>query len=1177
MKKLISLIIAILMLANVNIFANDIPSAQDIKNIRAINQKELEKDAKLIELEDEKQVALLLSFDLPAILDDYNVDEINSKVEEYLKMQEEFIDKIKSIDKEAEIADRFVKATNGIKIFSKASNINKFKAIRGVLQVNVEQVYNRGLNSIVDDYELIEIAKDYGYKGEKIVVSVIDSGIDHKHKDMVLNTAGKLSEADVKAKGLEGKYFSNKIPYGYNYADKNLNIKDTADIVQVMHGMHVAGIIGANGNEDELKNNTSVRGIAPNVQLLAMKVFSNVKNANEANEADIIKAIEDSIVLGADIINMSLAAPAGFSDASEGQIKAIKKAVENNIIVVTAAANEAYSTFPNIYENVKDIGTVGHPGLYIDTIQVASAENSTIMANALILKASGGDKLYPYLTSDGDPKRLKNEYEVVDCGIGSKEEVENLDLRNKIALIKRDGKIEFKDKKLNVQEKGAIAAIIYNYDGDDEMLTNISTSDEVNIPTIFVGNSTGKAILDSGAKVKFGDDKIGVDVKNAHVMNEFSSWGPTPDLNLKPDITAIGGNVYSTGNDNSYFTMSGTSMASPMVAGAAALLLNHKEKINNTDNVNDYVKKAFMNTATILYEDDKPVTVRRQGAGLIDIKKALQNRVFASYKELPSIALKAVDASKTVEIKVENNTDNDIEITPIAVGNFNIDADAITVSKNSAKDISVTINPVTKGDYIDGFIKLTFGNDFISLPVLGYYGDWGALDIFDTPNKDEAIFKETGLYTTVNDGYFIKTISLGNSDEDIYAINPEDKAAHNNVLPIFTLLRNAKNLKIYINDENDELVKTIADEDYVKKNLGSRQNNKFTKMARVDFNYIFSGRIYDKKLGIQKPIDEGKFKLIVEATPDFEKAKSQKLEYKLYIDKTPPTLKDEVVLIDENKTNIKLFARDDGAAPSGIESFIFMTNGELYAEGDNKRFILSGEDDIYNKDFNFKEAYNNLDYYVSDKANNMNVARITVLSKANSKLDINMDKGQYKSGEAINISYNTTKDIVRYQIFLDGVKNKIYDGNAKSFKLDQPLSSGEHYIVIRALDEKGFIVDANYEKFSIESIIIDDGTKIDFVPDKYAFVNGTIYNAKFNVSGKEGKIISLSVGLYDENNKLINLSTSEVSLQKNEKATLEAGVRVPQVGNYKIKVMLWEGVDDMTNIAGPIIINPVSN
>lgn len=137
-----------------------------------------------------------------------------------------------------------------------------------------------------------------GLLGEGTVVSVIDLGIDLNHADMALTDAAKakLKPGNMAQLG-RGRYFTAKVPFGYNYADKNLDIFDRNSETH-MHGMHVAGIIGANGSK---------KGVAPEVQLLAMKVFSNQSGTKTYYTDDVIMALEDSVTLGADVINLSLA------------------------------------------------------------------------------------------------------------------------------------------------------------------------------------------------------------------------------------------------------------------------------------------------------------------------------------------------------------------------------------------------------------------------------------------------------------------------------------------------------------------------------------------------------------------------------------------------------------------------------------------------------------------------------------------------------------------------------------------------------------------------------------------------------------------------------------------------------------------------------------------------------
>lgn len=79
-----------------------------------------------------------------------------------------------------------------------------------------------------------------------------------------------------------------------------------------MHGMHVGGTVAANGDEED----GGIKGVAPEAQLLALKVFGNDPNFSSTYGDIYIKAIDDAIKLNADVLNMSLGSPAGYVDES---------------------------------------------------------------------------------------------------------------------------------------------------------------------------------------------------------------------------------------------------------------------------------------------------------------------------------------------------------------------------------------------------------------------------------------------------------------------------------------------------------------------------------------------------------------------------------------------------------------------------------------------------------------------------------------------------------------------------------------------------------------------------------------------------------------------------------------------------------------------------------------------
>ena len=164
---------------------------------------------------------------------------------------------------------------NGFATKAKVKDIQKLRKLPGVKSVTLARVYYANDSSADNMANVSIVWNNYKYKGQGTVVSIIDTGIDPNHEDLRLSDdkQAKLSQKDVadftKTAGY-GRYFTDKVPYGHNYADNNENITD--DNPSEQHGMNVAGIVAANGTSNNAK---SVVGVAPEAQLLAMKAFSN--------------------------------------------------------------------------------------------------------------------------------------------------------------------------------------------------------------------------------------------------------------------------------------------------------------------------------------------------------------------------------------------------------------------------------------------------------------------------------------------------------------------------------------------------------------------------------------------------------------------------------------------------------------------------------------------------------------------------------------------------------------------------------------------------------------------------------------------------------------------------------------------------------------------------------------
>ena len=222
-----------------------------------------------------------------------------------------------------------------------------------------------------------------GYDGSGMVVAVLDTGLDSNHSAFSVNnfTSQKLgltysdvasvigqTTANKLAGGLtaDDVYINEKVPYGYDYADNDPDVYSTHN----NHGTHVSGVIV--GKDD------TITGVAPNAQLVSMKVFSDIMDT--ARSTWILSALEDCVVLGVDVINMSLGTACGFSRESDEELmNGVYDKIRAAGISMVVAASNSYSSAYGSEANGNlgltsnpDTGTVGSPGTYKGVISVSS-------------------------------------------------------------------------------------------------------------------------------------------------------------------------------------------------------------------------------------------------------------------------------------------------------------------------------------------------------------------------------------------------------------------------------------------------------------------------------------------------------------------------------------------------------------------------------------------------------------------------------------------------------------------------------------------------------------------------------------------------------------------------------------------------------------------------------------
>lgn len=878
----------------------------------------------------------------------------------------------------------FTTVFNGFSTEVEAGVVEKIANIQGVKAVYEAQEYNRPevQPEMIYSNDLVQsqqVWNNYELTGEGMIVGIIDTGIDPSHKDMKLTNPEKgaltkeaveklVSNGDIKF----GKYYTEKVPFGYNYMDGNYEIRDLGPDAS-MHGMHVAGTVAANGDAD------GVKGVAPEAQLLALKVFGNDPLFPSTFGDIYVKAIDDAIKLGADVLNLSLGSVAGFVDENSPEQQAVERATDNGIVVSISAGNSTY--FANGYyyplASNPDYGVTGSPSVATDSIGVASLENTMVTAETFdffVGDAAEGTSAIYLLANDKDPKDvLSGKIEVVYAGLGSEEEFANVDVKGKIALVQR-GTYNFVDKALNAQAAGAIAVIIFN---NTAGTINMANDTAIKIPYMFALQETGVAMvnaMNAGNKVFISFENptfIGVPNPTAGEMSDFSSWGTAPGLEMKPEITAPGGNIFSTLNDNKYGLMSGTSMAAPHVSGAAALVLQRVDKdfeLSGRER-SKLAKLLLMNTAQPVYFDEENgefYSPRRQGAGLMQIANAIDTDVIVKDKVSGEgkIALKEIqDDEFTVSLKLENFGDKaqtyqvglqlqtdyptklgaDIVVAPNVLGSivfeegvdYTTDApkEVVVPAKGTAElTFKVNIEGSTElyeifenGYYVEGFVTLTDATDStanLAVPFVGFNGEWDKAPIFDSYRWDSnSYYGYTALID--NEDYFING-GVSSFDPTRFGFSPNGDGNRDTAQPIFSLLRNARELVVEVTDKDGKVLRTIRSDEYLTKNYANSSTN---PPYKDNPNYAWDGKIKGKVAA------DGDYFIQVRAKIDFDGAEWQTLKFPIKVDTVAPTAN---VIFDENAYTLKFANIKDNEGGTGYYFTEIYINDELVYDTDKE-------------------------------------------------------------------------------------------------------------------------------------------------------------------------------------------------------------------------------------------------
>ena len=944
--------------------------------------------------------------------------------------------------------EEFSAVITGFSAKVKAKDIDKLSKQPGVKKVTAQMKAERpkggaspNLATAPGMIKANTLWDQYDFSGQGMLVSIIDTGVDPTHKDMKLSSDVKSkynSEAEVnkviKENGLKGQWHSKKVPYGYNYADETQEIRDSG--IGGFHGMHVAGIVAANGDT----KNEGVRGVAPNAQLLAMKVFSNDALYSTVYEEVWLKAIDDSIKLGADVLNMSLGMGSGYSrDGVSPTNEAFNRARAAGVVCSVAMGNDRVTNWggeanTNLAIN-PDMGTTGHPAVADPSYSVASMENTNLKGRNVLVE--GTDIAISTGTAEGaDEKTTTGYQEYVHVGLGNseKDDYKGQDVKGKIVLAQR-GDASFNDKANLAKKKGAAGIVIYNTP-DGNNLSFMSGMENKEFPSVFISNEAGQQLiklLEENPQQKINITEV-KSVKNdkGGQMSEFSSWGITPDLRLKPDIAGVGGQIYSTINEDKYTMMSGTSMATPQVAGASALVMQRLYKdglLKRTadgkpDPIQEYLTVlVMMNTATPIKDTEVEgaslYTPKQQGAGLVNLENVVKTNVTVTAtggkdtKEDGKLELGEVGEQFNATFKLKNYSKKDITFTPkyislkdeVKDGRYTEHSSVaeektlpqVTVKANSEVTYTQTISAkgIDKNQFAQGYVMFeSKTNPTLSVPYTGFKGDWSQPQFLDNmPDFSNEVNYKPIEYPDggVDKSGFMRRQEKGgwnywnawnvDGKPTVFVNSNKQEGMNVEVSPVITIMRNALDVKYDILDKDGKTLRNLFIDPVLLKVNGLYKDN-----GKYNFEYVPGGAAWDFKDQNGKPVDEGQYIYQITGHVDYKDAKEQKYQYNILLDNQAPKLSYKY---DAKNRTITVTAKDNlaGVFSVGYEN---TKTGEWYEQEVRKddQFKNVGIVRDYSYKFKIADGFDlaNLSIYAWD--NSRNVAGEGVDTGVSSNIEI---------------------------------------------------------------------------------------------------------------------------------------------------------------------------------------------
>jgi minor extracellular serine protease Vpr len=672
-----------------------------------------------------------------------------------------------------ELASRKIQVTssadtvmNAIFVIAPKERVAELAAIPGVKAVVPVRRYQRKLNAanqLVNAPAAWNLAGGIQNAGKGIKIAILDSGIDQTHPAFQDSSLPMPSGYPI-CSGSDCQFTNNKVIVARSYVSllaagtdpSNPALDSRPDDYSARdrdgHGTAVASCAAGN----PATGLVTINGVAPKAYLGNYKIYGSPQVKDSTTDDIIVTALDDAVKDGMDIVNFSSGGPAFTGPLDTGAVcgnpagvtcdlsaSAFEAASKAGLIIVAAAGNEGedgvnYPTFNSISSpadapSVIAVGGVTNSHIFAETVSVPGESSLQNIA------VSSGDA---YVPTGAITAPLRDVVSLGNDGLacsafpfGS--------LTGTIALILR-GTCTFSDKANNALNAGALGVILYM--ADSSTLVSPSGLSSTPIPVVMISNADGTSLKSylaahPGHNVTIDPAGIEETASNPNQVLGFSSVGPSTGSSLiKPDLLAVGGNENVTGSmymaaetydpygiiysSNGYGVADGTSFATPMTAGAAALVKQAHPSFTAAQ-----VKSALVNSAaqSVTTDDSSPpatVDVQSTGAGRLDVGAAVGATVLFDPPTLSFGVLQAGSLPVARQLTITNNGSSAVNLSfTVAPGPLSpnarpsIDKQTLTLAPNASGTVSMTVSGTlpAAGEYA-GFLTIQGASSTLHVP-----------------------------------------------------------------------------------------------------------------------------------------------------------------------------------------------------------------------------------------------------------------------------------------------------------------------------------------------------------------------------------------------------------------------------------------------------------------------------